>query len=113
RSTAQCATAGSAAMALPSDGMSVTAVPLRHANVCLPAGSQSPSVDVGLFGTGVFTWIVVWYAPFASKYENSGAMWLSVVWQLAQMTAEVSWKSIFAVGVFVFPVMLLKSHGLV
>ena len=31
-----------------------------------------------------------------------------VVWQLAQMTADVSWKLIFAVEP---PVMLVKSQG--
>ena len=28
-----------------------------------------------------------------SKYANSGAMWLIVEWQFAQMTADMSWKS--------------------
>ena len=37
-------------------------------------------------------------------------MWLSVVWQLAQMTADVSWKLMLAVGP---PAMLENAHGLV
>ena len=45
-----------------------------------------------------------------SKFANSGAMWFIVVWQFAQMTADVSWKLIFAV---VPPVMLSNAQGLV
>jgi hypothetical protein len=53
-------------------------------------GSQSPITDVGFPVEGVFTWMVVWYAPLASKNANIGAMWFMVVWQLAQMIEVVS-----------------------
>ena len=39
-------------------------------------------------------------------------MWFMVEWQLAQMTAEVSWKSMGATVLSVPPVMDTKSHGL-
>lgn len=41
---------------------------------------------------------------------NSDAMWLIVVWQLAQMTADVSWKSMRACGLTCLPWMLVNGN---
>src|SRR5271155_5892922 len=54
RVTAHRATSGSAAIAAPRLGRSVTGVPLRHAKLC-PAGSQSVMTDLTGGVTGVKT----------------------------------------------------------
>ena len=63
----------------------------------------------GLPGIGTSTWLAAWRKPLSSKFVNIGAMRFRLTWQLAQMTADVSWKSIFAFGVLSLPVML--SYG--
>src|SRR6476619_3323348 len=91
RSTKQVVTTGSAAIAAPSSVRFATGLPKRH-EVFSVEGSQSLIFEVGVMRTGVLTWMVDWNTPWASNCANSGAMWFIVEWQLAQMTAEVSWK---------------------
>ena len=64
-------------------------------------------------GIGVVTWkaLPAVKTPVLLNLPNSGAMWFSDEWQLAQIRTSLAWKSTRAVGRLSCPEMLFHGQG--